>query len=252
MSARTQQVAVPLLLLIVWQTLSATAVIQTQLLPSPYQIGSALWELGHDPAVWRSLWVTTMRALGGLVLGVAVGVPLGVAMATSRVVDHVFGPLVAMTYSLPKVALFPLLVLWLGVGHATAVLSVFLACLLPVVVHSFQGVREVPKALIWSSRAMGDSTLRRLLQVQLPASAVQICAGVRVALGFAWVVAISTEMIAAREGIGKSVFLYGESGAYAFMFAGIFAILFIAFAMDRAWLWASRRWLAWSEPGPER
>ncbi|MGE0797377.1 MAG: ABC transporter permease [Lautropia sp.] len=252
MKAVAQHLVAPLLILIAWQALCTTAIVNTQFLPSPAQIASAFWELSHDPTTWRSLWVTTLRALAGLALGVLAGVPLGVGMATSRLVDHLAGPLVAMTYSLPKVAVFPLFVLWLGVGHATAILSVFLACLLPIIVHTFQGVREVPRVLLWSSRAMGDSALRRLLKVQLPGSAVQICAGVRVALGFAWVVAISTEMIAAKEGIGKSVFVYGESGAYAFMFAGIFAILFVAFAIDRAWLWAAHRWLAWSEAREER
>lgn len=152
-----------------------------------------------------------------------------------------------MTYSLPKASLVPLFILWFGIGDVTNITTVFLATLLPVVVSAYHGVKAVPEHLVWSAQAMGTSRAAILRRVMLPAASLHILTGVRIALGFSWVLTISAEMIAARTGIGKLIFLYGENGAYAHMFAGIIAILAVAYAADRLMLRAMRSLLFWHE-----
>ena len=89
-------------------------------------------------------------------------------MATSRRADRFFGPLVAMTYSLPKASLVPLFILWFGIGDTTNMLTVFLARLLPVVVSTYHGVKSVPQVWLWSAQAMGTSRRGMLLRILLP------------------------------------------------------------------------------------
>ncbi len=158
-------------------------------------------------------------------------------MATSRRADEFFGPLVATTYSLPKSSLVPLFILWFGIGDVTNILSVVLACLLPVIVSTYHGVQggaardgleRAGDGNAAHLRCSGESCCR--------ARCYRILTGVRIALGFCFVLTISAEMIAAKTGIGKLIFLYGESGAYAHMFGGLLAVVIVAYAADRALL----------------
>jgi ABC-type nitrate/sulfonate/bicarbonate transport system permease component len=207
----------------------------------------ALWTLIASGQLWPELGTSMFRAFTGLALGSVVGVALGLAMATSRLADRVLGPLVATTYSLPKTALVPLFILWLGVGNAANIVTVFLACLLPVVVSTYHGVKAAPPVLVWSARALGTPQWRILRRVLLPAALPAILTGIRIALGFSFFLTISAEMVASRIGIGKLIFQFGESGAYSFMFAGIAAVVVVAFLADRALLYTIRSVLRWHE-----
>jgi NitT/TauT family transport system permease protein len=245
--------AVPLLaLLCLWEVAVVSGLVNPAFLPPAHQVAAAFWQLVAAGSIWGDLLISTYRTLGGLVLGVAAGVALGLLMATSRRANGFFGPLVAATYSLPKAALVPLFVLWFGVGDTTNMLTVFLSSLLPVVVNTYHGVKAVPHTLVWSARAFGTPFHRILTRVLLPASLPHILTGARIALGFSWVLTLSAEMIAAKSGIGKLVFQYGENGSYAYMFAGILAIVILAYAMDRLMVFITGRLLQWHESSQAR
>lgn len=234
-------------LLILWELAVVTHLANADFLPAVHTVLGALWELVRAGEMWIALSTSVYRALIGLIIGTAAGVLIGLLMAVSRRANGFFGPLVAMTYSLPKAALVPLFILWFGIGDVTNIATVFLATLLPVVVSTYHGVKAVPEQLVWSARAMGSSQLEILRRVLLPASALHILTGARIALGFSWVLTISAEMIAAKTGIGKLIFLYGENGAYAHMFAGIAAILAVAYAADRLMVRLMHALLFWHE-----
>lgn len=234
-------------ILVVWELAVVTHLVDAAFLPAVHTVIVALWELAGGAELWLGLAASTWRAIAGLVLGSIAGVAIGLAMATSRGANGFFGPLVSLTYSLPKAALVPLFILWFGIGDATNILTVFLACLLPVVVSTYHGVKAVPQVLVWSAQAMGTSRAAILRRILMPAAMLPILTGVRIALGFSWVLTISAEMIAAKTGIGKLIFLYGENGAYAHMFAGIMTILAVAYAADRVTVWAMHRLLHWDD-----
>lgn len=245
--------AMPVLaLLCLWELAVVSGLVNPAFLPPAHEVAVALWKLLAEGDIWSDLLISTWRALGGLVLGAAAGVALGLLMATSRRANGFFGPLVAATYSLPKAALVPLFILWFGIGNVTNMLTVFLSSLLPVVVNTYHGVKAVPHTLVWSARAFGTPFHRILTRVLLPASAPYILTGVRIALGFSWVLTLSAEMIAAKSGIGKLVFQYGENGSYAYMFAGILAIVVLAYAMDRGMVRLTGRLLQWHESAQAR
>jgi NitT/TauT family transport system permease protein len=234
-------------LLLAWELAVRWGLFDSAFLPAVHTIAAALWDLARGGELWLNLLVSVWRSLAGLVLGSAAGVLLGLAMARSPVANRLFGPLVATTYSLPKAALVPLFLLWFGIGDLTDILTVFLACLLPVVVSTYHGARAVPQVLLWSAEAMGTAALPLLWRVVLPAASLQILTGVRIALGFSWVLTLSAEMIAARTGMGKLIFLYGESGAYDYMFAGILAVLVLAYLADRGMVRLMHGLLHWSD-----
>lgn len=236
-----------LFVLALWEALTRTGAVDPAFLPTVSSIVAALYDLLLGGEVRDNLFISLSRTFAGLGLAIATGVLLGLAMAVSRAAEGFFGPLVAVTYSLPKSALVPLFLLWFGIGSKTDIAAVFLACLLPILVHTYHGVKGAPSVLVWSAQAMGTPRRAILSRVLLPAALPSILTGVRIALGFSFVLTISAEMIASTDGIGKLIFMYGENGAYTYMFAAIAVVVAVAFAADRAFLELMRRLLRWHE-----
>ncbi len=237
----------PLLLVAVaWQAASGR-LIDAAFLPSIGTIGAALIDLSRDGALAMDLAITLFRSLAGLLAATVAGAALGIWMATSARVDRWVGPLVAATYSLPKSALVPLFLLWFGIGNATDIAVVFLACLLPVLVHAYHGVKDVPAVILWSAAAMGTPHRVLLRRVLLRWAEPPIWTGIRIGLGFSVVVTVSAEMIASTNGLGKLIFMYGENGAYAHMFAAVGALVAVTWLLDRLLLATMHRRLAWHE-----
>jgi len=235
------------IVLLVWQVVVEFDLVNRAFLPSFGETLSAFWEMTRNGEIGFNLLVSLYRAFAGLAIGSIIGVAIGLAMATSRRADEFFGPLVATTYSLPKSSLVPLFILWFGIGDVASIVSVVLACLLPVIVSTYHGVQSVPPVIVWSARAMGTPHHLIMWRILLPSSLLSIFTGVRIALGFCFVLTISVEMIAAKTGIGKLIFLYGENGAYAYMFGGLFAIVVVAYAADRILLVAMNYLLRWDD-----
>lgn len=234
-------------LLVVWQLAVSLHLANPDFLPSPIVIATAGLDLMRGGELWSNLGLTLATSFGGLAVATVVGVPLGMIMAKSRVANSVMGPLVKATYSLPKTALVPLFFLWFGIGATTNTIVVALACMLPLLVYAYHGVHAVPRVLIWSAECMGTPPHRIFRQVVLPASMAAILTGMRIALGFAFVLSISAEMVAAKIGIGKLMVVYGENGAYDYMFAAISSVVIVAFAADRALIALTAYLLRWQE-----
>lgn len=238
-----------LLVLAVWQGIAATGLAGPAVLPSPGAVARALAALLAGSDLYSNLGVTLLRCAAGLALSFVVGIPLGAWMAVSRRADGFFAPLLRATYSLPKTALVPLFILWFGVGLRTEVGAILLSALLPLTLYAYQGVRAVPRAMVWSARAMGTPARVLLWRVLLPASLHSSLTGLRIALGFTFVIGVATEMLAANSGIGKLIFIYGESGAYDSMFAAVLAIVCVAYLADAVLLQVTGHLLRWQESG---
>ena len=187
------------------------------------------------------------RAVLGLTAEIVIGGALGLAMATSRVARIVANPLVQIFYPMPKSALIPLMLIWFGFGDLSKIVLIFLGCLLPVIVSTYNGARGVEDRLVWSARALGASEREIVWDVRLPAALPEILNGVRTALAFAFILMVSSELIIARDGLGYMIGTLGDGGAYPFMFAVILTVVALGFLADRAFGAAARRLLRWRE-----
>lgn len=231
-----------------WQAAVLLHVADPEFLPGLGTIGAAFVDLVESGSIFRDLGATLSTAMAGLALGICIGVPLGTAMALSPAADGFFGPLIKATYSLPKSALVPLFVLLFGIGGLTNILATVLTTLLPIVIYAYHGVHGVPRIFIWSARSMGTPDWKLLPRIMLPSASPAILTGIRIALGFAFIVTIAAEMIVSNYGIGKQIFLFGSSGSYAYMFAAVLVIMLAAFAGDRVLVLISDRLLRWLDP----
>ncbi len=128
--------AVPIILVLAgWELLTQIGVINTHVLPKSSSVFSAAVDLVYSGELFHHLVVSLYRALSGLALSILIGITLGFGMGTKKPVRNFFDPLVSLTYPLPKTALLPLTMVWLGVTDQAAIFVVFLACLLSIVIR---------------------------------------------------------------------------------------------------------------------
>jgi ABC-type nitrate/sulfonate/bicarbonate transport system permease component len=168
-------------------------------------------------------------------------------MAWWRPVNAVLSPLVELFYPMPKSALIPVTVLWLGFGDGSKILLIFLGCMLPVTIGAFNGARGSERVLIWSARSMGASRLRVLWDVVLPSAMPELLNGIRTAIALAFILLVSSELIVARQGFGYLIGFLGANGSYEGMFAVVLTVALIGFAADRLYQLLMQRVLQWRE-----
>ena len=154
-----------LLLAAAWEGATRLGLVSPLELPALDQVFAAWWGLLVSGDLVSNGAVSLARGAAGLGLAIAVGTTLGVLMAWYRPVRTLFNPLVQALYPMPKSALIPVMVLWLGFGSASKVVFIFIGCMLPITLSAFNGARGADQVLIWSARSMGASRTATLLQV---------------------------------------------------------------------------------------
>jgi NitT/TauT family transport system permease protein len=203
--------------------------------------------LAREGDFWPNGAASLWRGGAGLALAIVIGAVLGVLMAWWRVVDAFVAPLVEALYPMPKSALIPVTVLWLGFGDASKILLIFLGCMLPVTLAAYNGARSCEQVLVWSARSLGASRVRVLWDVVVPSALPELLNGVRSALALTFVLLVSSELIVARSGLGYLIGFLGEGGVYDAMFAVVLVVAFLGFFADRLYQRATRRLLAWRD-----
>jgi ABC-type nitrate/sulfonate/bicarbonate transport system permease component len=240
----------PLLILaIAWQLTSQFELVSSTALPPLTQIGSAWIDLLTSGDLSKNAAPSLYRGGIGLMLAIAFGSVLGIAMAWWRPVNVVLGPLVEAFYPMPKSALIPVTVIWLGFGDGSKILLVFLGCMLPVTIGAYNGARSTEQLLVWSARSMGASRLRMMWDVVLPSALPELMNGIRTALALAFILMVTSELIVAREGLGNLIGFLGANGSYAAMYAVVLTVAFLGFAADRIYQVFMQSLLAWRETG---
>ncbi len=238
----------PLLLLALgWEAVARLELVSTTALPPLSDVIASWFDMVKDGELVTNGLSSLYRAFAGLGLAILIGGTLGIVMAWWRPAFVLLSPLVEIFYPLPKSALIPVTVIWLGFGDGSKILLIFLGCMLPVTIGAFNGARASEQALVWSARSMGASRLAVLRDVVLPSALPELLNGIRTALALAFVLLVSAEMIVARSGLGNLIGFLGEGGVYDAMFAVVLTVAFLGFFADRLYMLFCRRVLQWRE-----
>jgi ABC-type nitrate/sulfonate/bicarbonate transport system permease component len=236
----------PLLLLAAaWEISARTGLVSTLALPPLSEVVVAWFDLIKSGELITNGAASLWRTGAGLFLAVAIGAALGIVMAWWKPVNVVLSPLVEMFYPMPKSALIPVTVLWLGFGNGSKILLIFLGCMLPVTIGAFNGARSSEQVLVWSARCMGASRLRMLWDVVVPSAMPELLNGIRTALALSFILLVSSELIVAQQGLGYLIGFLGANGSYDAMFAVVLTVAFLGFAADRIYLLIMQRVLRW-------
>jgi NitT/TauT family transport system permease protein len=190
-----------------------------------------------------------VRSLPGFALGTAIGVGLGLLAGVARGFDQMLGPVVFLTYPVPKIVMLPIFMLWFGIGDVSKVLIIALACFYPTFINAYYGARATPTILAWSAVNMGAGRRQVFWKVVVPSALPLIFAGVRVSLALSFILLFSTEMINARSGLGFLIRQSESSLRFDLMYVSILAIAILGYASDRLLAVTRRRVLAWQESG---
>jgi len=236
-----------LLMALLWEAFARLGLVSSLALPPLSSVLAAWLDLMKSGDLVANGAASLYRGGAGLALAIVIGALLGIVMAYWRPANLLLAPLVEIFYPMPKSALIPVTVIWLGFGDGSKILLIFLGCMLPVTIGAYNGARGADRALMWSARSMGASRVRMLWDVVVPSAMPELLNGIRTALALAFILLVSSELIVARQGFGFLIGFLGDDGAYEGMFAVVLTVAFLGFAADRAFQLFMHRMLQWQD-----
>jgi NitT/TauT family transport system permease protein len=235
-----------LFILVVWQALVQTGNLNELFLPAPLSVLKAMWALTLSGRLPWAVVVSLNRVVQGFVYGALAGVVLGLLAGAIGWVEDILDPWVASLYPIPKSALFPLFLLWFGLGDPSKIITIAVGVLFLVLVNTMTGVKSINPLLVKAALDLGASRLQVFIKVILPGALPNIFTGLRLGAGMALILVFITEIEATKAGLG---FLLWESFQLLEtkdVFAGVvtFGILGVA----TTWLlqWIERRACPWA------
>jgi NitT/TauT family transport system permease protein len=244
--ARAAPVLACLGLLAVWQV--GSLALKNDSVPTALEALRAVPAIMSDKESLINILASLRRMAIGFSVAVLLSIPLGLLMGRSRSVASFFNPLLMVIYPVPKAALMPIIMLWIGVGDLSKTLVIFLGVSLPVIYHSFEGAKAVEEKMLWSGAAMGLSAAERMARIVLPAALPEILTGCRTGLVLALITMVTSEMIARQSGAGNILFNALDMGQYDTVFAMIVIIGAMGICFDALFEMMRARLVRWSEP----
>jgi ABC-type nitrate/sulfonate/bicarbonate transport system permease component len=228
-----------------WQLVTGTGLVSPIFLPSPMRVLRALWDLAVSGDLWRHVSASLVRIGYGWVIGTLFGVGFGLMIGLFTVSRAVGLPLVAALFPIPKIALLPLLILWLGIGEGSKVATIALSVFFPTVIATFSGVDSVPRNLIRMAQSFNVPLWRIVTQVLLPGALAGMLAGFRISIAAALLVLVAAEMIGAQYGLGAFLILTGNMMQTDRLMAGVVVVSVFGLVMATVVSFVERRLLRW-------
>ena len=222
-------------LLAVWEIICSTGLISSLFLPAPSAILTALGKLITSGEISRSLTASLYRILLGFALGTG----------TYALMDRIGTPIVNALYPIPKIALLPLFILWLGIGELSKVTIIALGVFFPVAMNTYSGVKNVDTLLIKVAVSFNASWWLTMKSVVLPSALPVIFAGLRLAAGTSLLLLVAAEMIAAQEGIGALILHYGDLMITDRLMAGVIVLSLLGLIFNLGLQWLEHKIVPW-------
>jgi ABC-type nitrate/sulfonate/bicarbonate transport system permease component len=200
-----------LVFLLFWEAAMPLGLVKIADISRPSLVARAFVQLAASGEVWEPLVISLREFLAGFVLALLVAIPLGIVLGRFRFFSMLLDPLLMALYTMPYLAIMPLLVVWFGVGLGATVSVVFLGAAFPIVINTAVGIREVDPVWVRAVRSFGGSDWDVFRKVLLPGSVPPMMTGIRLGVGRGLLGMVVSEMYASTEGIGGLIGLYGNS-----------------------------------------
>jgi NitT/TauT family transport system permease protein len=192
-------------LVLLWEVLVRHFHVPGWLLPAPSAIAQAMVEWRADLALHTAM--TLYETLIGFALAIAISIPLAVIIVYSPLLQNTIYPILLAMQSTPKVAIAPLLALWIGFGAAPKIIVVFLVCFFPIIVATASGLSAVPASLIDLIRSLSASPIQTFIKIRFPTAMPHIFVGLKIAITFAVVGAVIGEFVGSENGLGYLILI---------------------------------------------
>jgi NitT/TauT family transport system permease protein len=243
LAARALPLVILVALIALWEGVVRFFDVPLYLVPAPSLIAQEI--VRRLPMLLNHTWVTTYETVLAFMLSIVVGVPIGVAIVSWRIVDRTAYPLLVGSQAVPKVAIAPLLTIWLGFGLAPKVLVGLSVAFFPIVVGTVVGLKSVSPEMIYLGRSMGLTPLAMFLKIGLPQALPSIMGGLRVAISLAVVGAIVGEFTGADRGLGYLLMIAIGQLDTRLMFSALFFLVTLGVVLFTLVAWAERFIIPW-------
>jgi ABC-type nitrate/sulfonate/bicarbonate transport system permease component len=233
------------LFLALWELAAQLGWLNPVIVSSPSRIAVAFagqWQSGQFIG---DLGVSVAELVIGFVLSAVAGVAVGIAMGLNRITEYALDPFVWFLYSTPLVALYPLIVVWLGFGFATVIAITFMLTVIPIAVNTFSGVKSVDPSLVRAVRVFGGSQKDVILKAVLPASLPLVLAGFRIGLSRALIGVVLGEMFSSNAGLGFRMTVYAAHLKTADVFVPLVAFVIIGIITTQLAIMLEGRLQSW-------
>lgn len=236
-------VASLVLLLAAWQAAVAVFDIKPFILPSPGVVLRLIVER-YDILLHHTL-VTTCETVAGFLVSVLVGIPLAALLVGWRPAERMLYPLLVASQTVPKVAIAPLFIVWLGFGFLPKIIIAFLVAFFPIVISTVVGLKSTPIEMIHLGRIVGFSPRQMFLKISFPRALPEIFAGLKVAMTLAVVGAIVGEFVGASEGLGYLLMFGTAQMQTPLVFAALVFLVILGVVLFGVIQWCERLAIPW-------
>ncbi len=217
----------------------------TYLVPTPLEVWNEMidrWSFLID-----NFKTTLAEALTGFAIAIAFAIPSAIAMAYSRVLELTIYPALVALNAIPKIAIAPLLVIWMGFGAGPKVVMVILICFFPIVISTTAGLKSTPSEIVELSRSLSTSTLQDFIRFRFPWSLPYVFVGLKVSIALAVIGAVVGEFVGATKGLGYVIVASGQNANTTLAFVGIVLLSVMSIVLFYAVVLAERIVVPWSE-----
>ncbi len=235
----------PLLLLVVWEALSRLGVLDARFFPAPTAIVETFVNLLVSGQLVTDILMTLSRIAVGFVLGAIPGVLLGLLLGSVRSVRLLLEPVFSSLLPIPKVAIYPLLLLIFGLGETSKYVIVAIGVFFYLFFNTMSGVMQTPPLFDDVARANGASRIQRRLTVSLPYALPSIFTGIKLATGGAFVIIAASEFVGAQSGLGYLIWSSWSTFAVSKMYVGIVTISALGYGATALEGYLERRLVPW-------
>jgi NitT/TauT family transport system permease protein len=228
-----------------WQLAGSATLVNPLFLPTPVSIVRAIYQLALSGALWHHLSYSIMRIGTGWVLGTVTGIIVGFGIGLSSLARGVGITFISALFPIPKIALLPLLILWLGIGEQPKIATIALGVFFSTAISVYSGVDAVPRNLIRMAQSFNVPFPDIVRRVIWPGALPSILAGFRITASIALLLVVSAEMIGAEYGIGAFVLQAGNLMQTDQLLAGVVILSLFGLAVGRLISWLEMRLLHW-------
>ncbi|MGW0586442.1 ABC transporter permease [Streptosporangium sp. NPDC002607] len=236
----------PVLILAVWQAISSSGLVDQRFWPPPSEIVVSFVELVSSGLVIEAAASTLQVLILGYLGGSLAGILLGVLLGSIRKLRTAIEPIISALYTVPKLAVLPLLLMVFGLGMTPKVLLVAFGVFFIVVISTMSAVAGIPEGYLEPARSFGASRLQTFRHVTLPAMVPEVFTSLRIAIGTAVLLVIGIEFVQGRDGLGFLIWNSWQVFLADRMYAGIVTVSLIGVALQSAVTWIGRRVAPWA------
>lgn len=232
-------------LLLVWEACSRAGLMPRLFLPAPSACAVRAWQLIESGALAEHLLASLRRILAGFALGSGAGIAVGIGTGFFSRFRALGAPLIAATYPIPKIAILPLLILWLGIGEPPKIAVIAIGVFFPLAINTHAGIVACDPALLRAGVSFGATRWDLVRKVLLPAALPTIFAGLRLGAGISLLLVVSAELIAADSGLGFLILNAADLLQTEDLMVGLATLSLLGILFNAGLAWLERRIVRW-------